>query len=183
MKNNFLKTAELVREHIDQYLPVDKRIDKEKLNIDLAYLTEVSKDINNIPISMAVSFGIYTMSNFVSQFQWKMNLGGSKIPTNTISFLLAGSGIGKDSTVLAQRKALDAGYAIIDQQREEITKGRARARAEQEDGDDSNWQKYYKEPMPLENSISTVEGLTYRLNEFSKQGIGMPSIFVGELAK
>jgi len=180
--NNYIKTAELVREHIEEYLPTDKRIDKEKLNINLAYMIDTSKDINSgIPVSMATLIGLYSMSNFASQFQWKINLGGSKIPTNVIAFLLAGSGGGKDSTVNSQRKALDPGYVIIDQHREELSKERARSRAEEEDGDDTNWQKYYKDPMPLENSISTVEGLTFRLNEFSKAGLGMPSVYVGEL--
>ena len=179
--NNYLKTAELVREHIEEYIPEKGRIDKDKLNINLSYLVDVSKDINSIPISMAVSFGIYSMANFISQFQWKINLGGSKIPTNTISFLLSGSGNGKDSTVNAQRKAMDAGYILIEGKREEANKERAKARAEEEDGDDSNWQKFYKEPLPLENSISTVEGLTYRLNTFSKAGLGMSSIYSGEL--
>jgi hypothetical protein len=51
--NNHLKTAELVREHIDHLLPTDTVINKDKLNINLSYLVDVSKDINSgIPLSM-----------------------------------------------------------------------------------------------------------------------------------
>jgi len=35
--------------------------------------------------------------------------------------------------------------------------------------------------FPLKNSLSTVEGLTTRLNKFQEDGIGMPSVYVGEL--
>jgi hypothetical protein len=178
--NNHLKTADLVREHIDYLLPTDTVIDKDKLNINLSYLTDVTKDINtDIPLSMSVIFGLYAMSNFASQFQWKLNLNGSRIPNNMVGFLLSKSGNGKDSSMSAMRKALDPGYALIEGKREEAARKKAQDRADAE-GED-NWQKYYKEPQPLDNSISTVEGLTSRLNNFSAAGLGMPSVMVSEL--
>jgi len=121
------------------------------------------------------------MANFASQFQFKFKLGASRIPTNMVGFLLAGSGASKDSTVSAQAKAMDPGYLVIEQHRRDKGIQRAKDRASAEDGDDSNWHKYFKEPQPLENAISTVEGLTNRLNNFASDGIGMSSVYVGEL--
>ena len=95
MTNTHLKTAELVRTHIDHVLPSNDVIDKEKLNINLKYMVDVSKDISaDVPLSMAVIFGIYNMANFISQFQYRINLNGSKIPPNVVGFLLSKSGAG-----------------------------------------------------------------------------------------
>ena len=178
--NSNLKTAELVREHIDKYLPGEGPIAKDRLNYVLSYLTSVGQDINpDLPLSMTTAVALYSMANFTSQFQFKINLNGVKVPPNVISFLLVHSGVGKDSTITAQRNAMDTGYAMIEEKRKEMAEEKARKKAE-ELGEEA-WGKYYKEPMPLENSISTAEGLTYRLNAFAKDGIGMPSIVVSEL--
>jgi len=180
--NQSLKNSELVREHIEHLLPTDEVIDKEKLNINLMYLTDASKEINpDVPISMTTVFGIYSMSNFASQFQWKINMNGSKIPVNAVCFLLSKSGNGKDSTLNAQRKAMDPGYVVLEQERESVAQTKAREAAEQADGDASNWQKHYKPPMPLENTISTVEGMVSRLNAFAQAGLGMPTVISTEI--
>jgi len=180
--NIHLKNAEIVYEKIGHLIPEKGPIDFDRLNIHARYLINTSKDISSgVPLSMASLIAMYTMSNFASQFQYKFRLGNSKIPTNMVGFLLAGSGASKDSTVSAQNKAMDPGYLVIEQYRKDKSVQFAKDRAEQEDGDNANWQKYYKEPQPLENSISTVEGLTNRLNNFAKDGIGMPSVYVGEL--
>ena len=180
MIENYLKQAELIREHIHHLLPEKGPIDVDKLNINIAQLIDVPKSINtDIPVSMAALFAIYNMANFVSQFQFKILLDDVKVPTNTVGFLLASSGLGKDSTVTAQKQAMDSGFAMIESYREKKAQERAQRKAEEE-GED-NWQKFVKKPLPLENSISTVEGLVARLNTFSKDGIGMPSIYESEL--
>lgn len=178
--NVHLKNAELVRVKIEDYLPPKGAMDFDKLNINVRYLINTSKHISQIPLSMAAVFAQYSMANFASQFQWKINLDGSKIPTNVISFLLSSSGNGKDSTANAQEAALSPGYTVIEQYRKDVAMDRARAKAEVE-GEPESFMKHYKEPLPLENSISTAEGLTSRLNQFSSDAIGMPSIMVSEL--
>ena len=182
MESQALKNAELVRKQIDHLLPTDEGINIDKLNINLRYLVQAPKEINpDLPLSMSLPFGIYTMANFASQFQWKINLNGSKISTNAICFLLSKSGAGKDSTLKIQKHCIDSGYAVIDQEREDSAKTRARAKAEEEDGEASNWQKHFKPPLPLENTISTVEGMVSRLNAFASAGLGMPTIITTEV--
>jgi len=180
--NQSLKNSELVREHIEHLLPTDKVIDTDKLNINLKYLCDTTKEINpDVPLSMSLVFALYNMSNFASQFQWKINLNGSKIPTNAVCFLLSKSGNGKDSTLNIQRKALSAGYVIIEQEREENAKEVARKISIEKDDDDSNWQKYYKQPSALENTVSTIEGMVSRLNMFAANGLGMPTVISTEI--
>ncbi|RLA58187.1 MAG: hypothetical protein DRQ78_12480, partial [Epsilonproteobacteria bacterium] len=184
MSNVHLSNAAMVREKIDHLLPSEGPIDLTKLNINAQFLINCSKDISSgVPLSMSSLIAMYTMSNFVSQFQYKFRLGNSKIPTNMVGFLLAGSGASKDSTVSAQSKAMDPGYLVIEQHRRNEAIETAKNRAAAEEGDDGsgNHMKYFKDPLPLEVSISTVEGLTHRLNHFAKDGIGMPAIYVGEL--
>jgi len=123
----------------------------------------------------------YTLSNFISQFQIKINLDGSKIPTNMVGFVLAHSGASKDSTVNAQESAMNPGYMIIEQYRRDKAIDAAKAKAEQVDGDPSGWHTHFREPPPLTNSISTIEGLVSRLNTFSAADIGMASVYTGEL--
>jgi len=180
--NIHLKNSEIIRKEIEHLLPPKGPIDFEKLNINVRYLINTSADISSgIPLSMNSLIANYSMSNFISQFQWKMQLGSSKIPTNMVGFLLSGSGKGKDSTISAQSKALAPGYIVIEQKRKEKAVEAAKKRAEVEDGETTNWLKFFKQPQPLENAISTVEGLTSRLNNFASAGIGMPSILVSEL--
>ena len=182
MTNRHLENAEIVRQKIDHLLPGKGPIDFDRLNINVRHLVNCSRDISSgVPLSMSSLIAQFSMANFASQFQYKILLGKSKVPTNVVGFLLASSGIGKDSTVFAQEKALNMGYMVIDQHRNEVAKQRAKDRANAEDGEDANWNKYFKAPQPLSNAISTVEGLTARLNNFARDGIGMPSIYVGEL--
>ncbi len=182
MTNRHLENAAIVRAELEHLLPEVGPIDFDKLNRNVQFLVNCSKDISSgVPLSMSSLIAQYSMANFASQFQYKILLGKSKVPTNVVGFLLAGSGIGKDSTVFAQEKAMSMGYMVIDQHRTDIAKQRAKDRASAEDGEDSNWQKFFKQPQPLSNAISTVEGLTARLNNFARDGIGMPSVYVGEL--
>lgn len=181
MVNTNLKNAELVREQIDHLLPADGPIEFDRLNINVKYLVNTTKGLNSIPLSMSSLIANYTLANFVSQFQIKLLLDGSRIPCNMVGFVLAHSGASKDSTVTTQENAMSAGYNVIEQYRSDKAREQARARAMEVDGDESNWHAHYKEPFPLTNSISTIEGLVSRLNAFAKDGIGMSSVYTGEL--
>ncbi len=181
MTNHHLRNAEMVRKQIEHLLPNEGAMEFDKLNINVRYLVNTTRGINNIPLSMSSLIANYTLANFISQFQIKINLDGSKIPANMVGFVLAHSGASKDSTVTTQENALGPGYNILEAHREERARESARARAEQVDGDSSNWMPHYKAPFPLTNSISTIEGLVSRLNSFSSDGIGMSSVYTGEL--
>lgn len=180
--SKYLVNAAMVREQIEHLLPGEGAIEFDKLNFNMQQLVNCPKSISSgIPLSMSSVIAAYQMANFASQFQIKLNLDGSKVPCNMVGFVLAGSGIGKDSTVFAMEKAMDPGYLVIEEKRRETAKEAAKRKAEQEDGEPDSWARFFKEPLPLTNSISTAEGLTSRLNQFARDAIGMPSVYVGEL--
>jgi len=180
--NVHLKNAEIARGVIQDLLPVKGPIELDELNYCVQQLVNSSKSVQSgVPLSMTSIFANYTLSNFISQFHLRFDLNGSLIPVNMIGFLLSSSGKGKDSTIGAQERAMERGYNAIESFRKEKEIDRAKRMAEEKDGDASMWKQYYKNPMPLANSISTVEGITYRLNQFKRDGVGMPSLFISEL--
>lgn len=182
INNIHLNNAEIARKVIEDHLPSKGIIELDNLNYFVQQLVNSTKNIqNNIPLSMSTIFANYTLANFISQFQVRIDLDGSLIPVNMVGFLLSGSGLGKDSTITGQERAVEKGYNVIQRYRENIYKERATKTAEEKEGDPGMWRQFFKHPEPLQNSISTVEGLSKRLNNFKRDGIGMSSILVSEL--
>ena len=66
----------------------------------------------------------------------------SKIPVNTISFIIAGSGVGKDSSMIMIRKALEPAYVKIDLYREAHAKAKAVEDAVLDGKKEKEWRKY-----------------------------------------
>ena len=144
-------------------------------------MTQVGRTLNaSIPMSMLKTMSAYELANLVSQYQWKIDLDGSLIPTNMISLVFLKSGGGKDSSRFAIEKALQHGYDLIEELRENKAIEKAKYIAEQKGDSEDEYEKHLKKLFPLKNSLSTVEGLTTRLNAFQNDGIGMPSIYSGE---
>ena len=135
----------------------------------------------DIPLSMRLNIANYSLASFVSHFHTKIIVDDSLIPTNFIGFTLAQSGSAKTSSINKLERALGSGYHIIDEYRKELAETQAKERARVNDEDD-NWQRYMKKLNPLFNSISTEAGMIKRLNQFKEEGIGMPSLFVDEIA-
>ena len=150
-------------------------------NSTIDAMSQVGRTLNaSIPMSMLKTMSAYELANLVSQYQWKIDLDGSLIPTNMIALVFLKSGGGKDSSRNAIEKALKHGYDLIEESRNEKAIQKAKFLASEKDDSEENYEKYLKEMPPLTNAISTVEGLTVRLNTFQKDGIGMPSIYSGE---
>lgn len=144
-------------------------------------MSQVGRTLNaTIPMSMLDVMSAYELANLVSQYQWKIDLDGSLIPTNMVALVFLKSGGGKDSSRNAIEKAVQVGYDLVNELRYEKLVERAKAQAIEKDGDDTTYEKYLKKLQPLKNSISTVEGLTTRLNNFARDGLGMPSLYSGE---
>lgn len=180
--NVHLRNAEIAKSVIEDYLPPKGRIEIDELNYCTHQLVNSVKNIQSgIPLSMSSLFANYTLANFISQFHIRFDLNGTLIPVNYIGFLLSGSGNGKDSSINAQEQALEKGYNAIDHYRKEAEIARAKRQALEQEGDEAVWKQFYKQPLPLANSLSTVEGIISRLNKFKRDGIGMSSIVVSEL--
>lgn len=173
-----METRDICEEYLGDTLTKDIE------NPHVKDLVEIGQAMNpSLPKSMLRMMAIYEMSNFVSQFQWKIKLGTTLIPVNVIGLVIAKSGAGKDSSRKEMEKSLAIGYASIERERKEIyiAKAKIAARDAGVENPDQYYHKFMKRIAPIKNAISTAEGITSRLNQFQRDGIGMPTIFSGEL--
>jgi hypothetical protein len=116
-------------------------------------------------------------SNLRKPIMWEK----SKIPVNTISFVIAGSGIGKDSSMQMIRKALAPGYAKINKHREDYAKVLAVEDAENDGKRAKDWRKYYSKPRDLFSGIGTLPGQMKHLARLEAGKLGAGYIQVSEL--
>ena len=126
-----------------------------------------------VPYSMSIAIANYTMATFTGHFHYKLDLGENNlVPMNVIIFVLAKSGAKKTSSMLKLEASIKLGYEAIDSYRQE----KARMTMEEQELD------FMPYIPPLSNSLATLEGMVQRLNDFSKEGIGLPALYVDEIS-
>jgi len=126
---------------------------------------------DEVPYRMSVVLANYTMASFVGHFHWKIELEvNNLVPVNVISFVLAKSGAKKTSSVKKLRSCLDLGYDLIEAKRQLAENELA-----------ISLEVKPRPLKPLINALSTQEGIIRILNEFSREGLGLPSLFVDEI--
>lgn len=156
------------------------RIELEKHDAFGGDLNKTAQDIikvlgKEVPFDMALAIANFTMASYVGHFHIKMKIKEDNIPPiNMIAFVLAKSGAGKTSSVDKAEKCLKRGYDMINARRQ--------AKLDIEN------QKRVEEDLPtmtlapLSNAIATEAGMIQRLNDFKKEGLGLPALFVDEIA-
>lgn len=128
---------------------------------------------DEVPRKMARVIGMYMITSLANALQIKIKLSeDNKVPVNTISFVLAHSGAKKTSSVDTMERALKGGFDVITDMRNLLWKAK-----KEEAGTDK-----VPPPAPLFATVSTEAGLVQYMNDFTKEGIGAPSIFVDEIA-
>ena len=138
-----------------------------------------------IPYRMKLTIAVSELVLFSSHLRRNiLHWNESLIPINAISFAIAGSGEGKDSSVSAVRKCFKDGYKVIETKRKDLARINAQ-RAARSDGkeDPEKWEvykDYYHTPNPLFVSPSTSEGFIQHLNDLESAGIGAGYIQSGE---
>ena len=149
----------------------------------------VADSISNttIPDRMKYIIAVSEIVTFASQFRRNMwHWEGFELPINATSFVVAGSGLGKDSGVSAARRCFAEGYALIENKRKQLAKEQA-IKAASDAGEDvpyefENYKKYYSEPVPIFIAPNTVQGLIQHLNDMSNLPIASGLLYAGELA-
>jgi len=112
---------------------------------------------------------------------------GGSIPVNSIAFVIAGSGTGKDSSVNAARKCFKPGYDIIKTERKRIAKQNAidiafRKKLDMP-SDYDTYKKFYIPPDDLFAAPdSTIKGLHKHFNALEASGIGGGFVYSGEFS-
>jgi len=169
---------------------------KKELNKDDVFsghlpqiITDLANSIDNyrIPYRMKLAIAVSEFILFFSQFQKKIKLNDDAlIPINGITFVISGSGSGKDSSKNAVRNCFGQGYLAINTKRKMNAKRRAieAARIEGLDNAESfeTYKAYYIPPSPLFSApSSTIEGLTLDFNRLEEEKLGAGYIFSGEI--
>jgi hypothetical protein len=139
-----------------------------------------------IPYRMKLTIAASELVLFASHLRRNIrHWNGSMIPINSISFVISGSGSGKDSSVSAARKCFKEGYSIIEAKRKDIATKNAQKQAMAAGKNDPNewntYKEFYQTPNPLFVAPSTSEGFIQHLNDLDAAGIGAGFMYSGEV--
>ena len=153
-------------------------------------ITDLANSVNNpkVPYRMKLAIAVSEFVLFFSQFQKKIKLADDNlIPINSISFVIAPSGIGKDSAKDAIRSCFGESYRQINNRRKNNAKERAIRMAREEGLENPTAFEVYKEfyipPNPLFSAPnSTIEGLTLDFNQLEEEKLGSGFVYSGEIA-
>ena len=149
---------------------------------------QVVESINapSIPYRMKLTIAASELVLFASHLRRNINhWNGSMIPINAISFVISGSGSGKDSSVSATRKCFKDGYIIIEAKRKDIATNNAQklamAAGKSDPHEWNTYKEFYRVPNPLFVAPSTSEGFIQHLNDLDSAGIGAGFMYSGEV--
>ena len=170
---------------------------KELLEKEGAFLGGQNKHLDNV-IS-AISFptisdrmkavvAVAQVTAFASQFRRNIKLWDehTEVPVNAISFVITGSGAGKDSSVKAARKCFKMGYALVD--KASASKAvNAAIEAAKEDGvpnaeDEAMYKSYLRPVPPIDITPTTNPGLIQHINDIGDIGLGAGLMYSGEFS-
>ena len=142
--------------------------------------------INNIPDKMKLIIAVSEIVSFASQFRRNIwHWDGFELPVNATSFVIAGSGAGKDSAVKAARRCFALANGIITDARKELAKKEAISLAS-EAGETppyefEKYKKFYVTPPPALIAPTTPQGLIQHLNDIALLPLAAGTIYAGEL--
>lgn len=167
----------------------------DKHNALQPYLnSHIQHVVNAIPFttvaaSMKSVIAATQITAFASQFRRNILLwDGTEVPINAISFVITGSGGGKDSSVHAARKCFSRGYEAILNHREKIEIKRAAQNAilNGEDPAIANTEEIYKKYMrpqpPVDIMPTTGPGLIQHINDIGKLDVTTGFMYAGEFS-
>lgn len=150
-------------------------------------ITDIINTISNtVPYKMKQLLVIHEIITYTSQFRYNIkHWNNSLIPINAITFLIAESGIGKDSIVKTIRKSFQPSYDIIRTKQLNIIIERAIEMAIKEELENpESYHTYFQFMQPLNPMFvapSTTEGFIQHLNDIDSVGLGSGYLSTSEL--
>lgn len=170
---------------------------KELLSKAGAFTGDQNKYIKNV-IS-AISFptidprmkavvAVAQVTAFASQFRRNIKLWDehTEVPINAISFVITGSGAGKDSSVKAARKCFTKGYALVEDVslRAAVSAAIEEAKAEglPNPKDEAIYRPYLRPVPPVDIMPTTGPGLIQHINDIGDIGVGAGFMYSGEFS-
>lgn len=161
--------------------------DKQVFNNELpAIVTKLMQTIpdSTIPDRFKTVVALSEISTFATQFRRNMgHWDGFELPTNSVSFIIAKSGAGKDASVSAVRRTFNPAYDILNAKRQDLAK-RAAIQLAADAGSESpneydEYREFYQEPAPIYLSPTTPQGLIQHINDLGSHPIGAGSVYAG----
>lgn len=125
---------------------------------------------------------------FAGQFRRNIALWDdvTEVPVNGISFVITGSGSGKDSSVKAARKCFKSGYALIEQASTNkaiaLAVEEAREEGQANPLDEAIYRPYLKPVPPIDIMPTTGPGLIQHINDIGEIGLGAGFMYSGEFS-
>lgn len=154
------------------------------------HLQDVVKAISfpTIDPRMKSVVAVAQITAFASQFRRNIKLWDevTEVPVNAISFVITGSGAGKDSSVKAARKCFKMGYELLEQA--QLAKAISLAVQEaKEEGlpnpeDEAMYRTYLKPVPPIDIMPTTGPGLIQHINDIGEIGLGAGFMYSGEFS-
>ena len=172
-------------------------VTRDRLETYKALTPGVNEHIQNIinaipfttvPTQMKAVIALSQLVSFASQFRRNILLwdDDTEVPVNSISFVIAGSGGNKDSSVDKARKCFRTGYEMLEKERYNRVVADAIKAAEDAEEECptefSVYRDYMKDIPPLDISPSTGPGLVKHVNELAKLPIGAGIMYSGEFS-
>jgi len=154
------------------------------------HLRDVIKAISfpTIDPRMKAVVAVAQITAFASQFRRNIQLWDdvTEVPVNAISFVITGSGAGKDSSVKAARKCFKSGYSLVEQAAEEKAIQMAIAAAKEEGApnptDEAIYRQYLKPVPPIDIMPTTGPGLIQHINDIGEIELGAGFMYSGEFS-
>jgi DNA-binding ferritin-like protein (Dps family) len=163
---------------------------KDALTPKLNYLTE--RVVNAVPFTtvphrMKCTIAVSQITNFAAQFKRNVVLwDDTQVPINAISFIIAGSGLGKDSSVRAARKCFSPGFDLIENARQQKVINDAIDEAtrlgEESPTEEAVYKEYLKPVPPIDIMPTTGPGLVQHVNDIGALGISSGFMYAGEFS-
>ena len=154
------------------------------------YLQRVVEAISFPTINprMKSIIAVAEITAFASQFRRNIKLWDdvTDVPINAISFVITGSGSGKDSSVKAARKCFTAGYELVHQASHDKAIEQAIQEAKEEGlpnaRDEAMYKQYLKPVPPIDIMPTTGPGLIQHINDIGDLELGAGFMYTGEFS-
>ena len=141
----------------------------------------------NIPEKVKNTIAISHLTNFVGQFRRNIKLwDDTLVPINAISFIILGSGAGKDSSNNAVKKCFTPGFQLLENEVKRAVRKEAIAKAKEAGEDPAEefaiYKSYMKPIPPVFMSITTGPGLIQHINDIASLPLLSTFQYTGEIS-
>ena len=141
----------------------------------------------NIPERAKLVIAQSQLTTFASQFRRNVRLwDDTSVPVNSVSFVVMGSGDGKDSSVKAARKCFTPGYEMVEEARKaqaiRLAQTAAREAGESLYTDHDIYKAYLKPLPPIDIRTTTGPGFIQHVNDLGEHTLGSGLAYSGEFS-